>query len=94
MVNWGMSEVGPCAINITFSNESSINEYISLAPNSLSIMGENFYCDYQISDSNELIVKGDICIYDDWFSTGDLVIKKNKISSQNASPVIYFLGRN
>ena len=41
-------------------------------------MGENFYCDYQISDSNELIVKGDICIYDDWFSTGDLVIKKIK----------------
>ena len=43
---------------------------------------------------NELIVKGDICIYDDWFSTGDLVIQKNKISSHNKSPVIYFLGRN
>ena len=26
----------------------------------------------------ELIVKGDICVYDDWFSTGDLVIQKNK----------------
>ena len=94
MVNWGMSEIGPCAINITFSNEDTIKEYTSLEPNSLPIMGENFYCDYQISDSNELIVKGDICIYDDWFSTGDLVIQKNKISSHNASPVIYFLGRN
>ena len=94
MVNWGMSEIGPCAINITFSNEDTIKEYSSLETNSLSIMGEDFYCDYQISDSNELIVKGDICIYDDWFSTGDLVIQKNKISSHNARPVIYFLGRN
>ena len=57
-------------------------------------MCENFYCDYQISDSNELIVRGDICIYDDWFFTGDLVIKKNKISSNDISSVIYFLGRN
>jgi len=47
-----------------------------------------------ITDLNELIVKGDICIYDDWFSTGDLVIKKNKISSNDVSSVIYFLGRN
>ncbi|MDA7835378.1 AMP-binding protein [Methylophilaceae bacterium] len=94
MANWGMSEIGPCAINIIFSNEDSINDYISLAPNNLPIMGENFYCDYQISDLNELIVKGDICIYDDWFFTGDLVIKKIKISSYDESPVIYFLRRN
>ena len=49
---------------------------------------------YHIFKKNELIVKGDICIYDDWFSTGDLVIKENKISSNDASPVIYFLGRS
>ena len=93
MVNWGMSEIGPCAINIVFSKDNSIDDYISLAQNSLSIMGENFYCDYQISDSNELIVKGDICIYDDWFATGDLVVKKNKLSSHHTKPIMYFLGR-
>ena len=93
MVNWGMSEIGPCAINIVFSKDNSIDDYISLTPNSLSIMGENFYCDYQISDSNELIVKGDICIYDDWFATGDLVMKKNKTSSHQTKSIMYFLGR-
>ena len=62
-----MSEIWPCAINITLLNEDFVNKYTSLIPNNLSIMGENFYCDCQISDSNELIIKGDICIYDDWF---------------------------
>ena len=40
-------------------------------------------CSALLSDSNELIVKGDICIYDDWFSTGDLVTQKNKIFSEH-----------
>ena len=75
------------------SNIDYVKNYISLAPSNLTIIGENFYCDYQISESNELIVKGDICVYDDWFFTGDLVIKKNKIT-YDKSPVLFYLGRN
>ena len=93
MANWGMSEIGPCAINTVFSNIDSVENYTSLTSSNLTIIGENFYCDYQISKSNELIVKGDICVYDDWFFTGDLVIKKNKLT-YDKSPVLYYLGRN
>ena len=39
-------------------------------------MGNNAECDTKIIDG-ELHVKGDICIYDDWFATGDIVTKEN-----------------
>ena len=43
MANWGMSEIGPCAINTVFSNIDYVKNYISLAPSNLTIIGENFY---------------------------------------------------
>ena len=36
-------------------------------------MGDTAFCDIQISEWNELMVKGDICVYDDWFATGDII---------------------
>jgi len=70
-VNWGMTEVGPCAINKTFYP----GDEVPLLDGHFFI-GSEIYCDYKIID-NELIVKGDICVYDDWFDTGDVVVRKN-----------------
>jgi len=49
-----------------------------------TIMGNNTECDTKIVDG-ELHVKGDICIYDDWFATGDIVTNENGH--------FYFMGR-
>ena len=43
-----------------------------------------FYCDTKIVDG-ELYVKGDICVYDDWFATGDIVRKEDND--------FYYIGR-
>ena len=66
-----MTEVGPCAINKTFYP----GDEVPLLDGHFFI-GSEIYCDYKIID-NELIVKGDICVYDDWFDTGDVVVRKN-----------------
>ena len=65
IANWGMSEVGPVAINQTFNPGDKVNF-------TKSIMGDTTWCDTQIVDG-ELFVMGDICVYNDWFATGDLV---------------------
>jgi acyl-coenzyme A synthetase/AMP-(fatty) acid ligase len=41
-------------------------------------MGDKTYCETKIVDG-ELYVKGYICVYDDWFATGDLVEYKDDI---------------
>jgi len=71
IANWGMSEVGPVAINKTF-NKGDIVDHTE------SIMGDKTYCETKIVDV-ELYVKGYICVYDDWFATGDLVEYKDDI---------------
>ena len=35
-------------------------------------MGDIAHCETKIV-RHELYVKGDICVYDDWFATGDIV---------------------
>ena len=69
IVNWGMTEVGPVAINRNFVPGIQVHT-------TETIMGNNTECDTKIVDG-ELHVKGDICIYDDWFATGDIVTKEN-----------------
>ena len=69
IANWGMTEVGPVAINSTFTP----GDTVSLTE---SIMGDQIHCDTKIVDG-ELLVKGDICVYDDWYHTGDLVTYNN-----------------
>jgi acyl-CoA synthetase (AMP-forming)/AMP-acid ligase II len=71
IANWGMSEVGPVAINKTFNKGDIVNH-------TESIMGDTTYCETKVVDG-ELYVKGDICVYDDWFATGDLVEYKDNI---------------
>lgn len=69
MTNWGMSEIGPIAINKVFKDRSEV-EYLKNI--NATILGDRFYCDWKIIDG-ELIVKGDISIYDDWYHTKDKV---------------------
>ena len=63
--NWGMSEIGPCVINMTFEPYSDLVDYNN-------IMGDTYWTDYKIIDDT-LWVKGPMCIYDDWFRTNDIV---------------------
>lgn len=80
MANWGMTEVGPCAINQVFRTIEDIQR----VKDKNTILGTNVYCETKVIDS-ELYVRGDICVYDDWFATGDLVERKGD--------VLYYLNR-
>jgi acyl-CoA synthetase (AMP-forming)/AMP-acid ligase II len=77
IVNWGMTEVGPVAINKTFYPGDTVKT-------TETIMGDSVHCDTKIIN-NELFVRGDICVYDDWFATGDLVSQVDEM--------YYYMGR-
>jgi len=72
ITNWGMSEIGPIAINKTFTPKDEQAYDMPL----YTLMGDTAFVETKII-RNELYVKGDICIYDDWFATGDLVKYEN-----------------
>lgn len=78
IANWGMTEVGPVAINKTYTPGMIVN-------NTESIMGDSVYCDTKLVNG-ELHVYGDICVYDDWFPTGDVV--------SIVDNTYYYLGRS
>ena len=78
--NWGMSEIGPCAINRVFRTIEDIES----VKDEQTIVGTLEWCETKIIDS-ELHVRGDICVYDGWFATGDLVKRQNGI--------LYYIGR-
>ena len=81
-----MSEVGPCAINTTFTSLDQIEEYRSRSIVGATLLGDKAYCSVDIRD-NELYVKGDISVYgNEWFATGDMV-------SVNHNGEFYYLGR-
>ena len=80
MANWGMTEVGPCAINQVFRTIEDVQR----VKGKNAILGTNVYCETKVIDS-ELYVRGDICVYDDWFATGDLVEEREY--------AFYYLGR-
>ena len=84
MTNWGMTEVGPCAINTVFSNIEQV-QAAKLRRLSGTLLGNTKYIDYKI-ENNQLKIKGEICVYKDWFKTGDLV-------EENLSGDLYYLGR-
>lgn len=79
IVNWGMSEIGPVAINHTFNSLDDVNSIKAICPHDATILGSNIYCDFKISEKDELVVKGDISIFEDWYNTKDLVILNNGI---------------
>lgn len=92
IANWGMSEIGPCAINTVFDKNTNIEEYENYAPNGTTMLGNDFYCDWKV-ENGELFVKGDICIYDDWYATGDLVEQKFMRPQLNWNPILYYQSR-
>ena len=76
MVNWGMTEIGPCAINTVFKDLEKVYEYKKRAIKG-TLMGDKTYCDTKI-ENKTLHVKGNISVYENkWFNTKDLV-KMNK----------------
>ena len=85
MCNWGMTEIGPVAINTIFDTAEKIKDYREQSLSSGTLMGDRYFCDYKIV-ANELWVRGDICVHPDWFNTRDLV-------AMNAAGAMYHLGR-
>jgi len=74
MANWGMTEVGPCAINTVFETLDKVEEY----KHELTILGDRFYCDTTVGPDGQLYVKGNISVYgDNWFATKDVVKEVN-----------------
>lgn len=86
MANWGMTEIGPTAINATFKSVDEVHE-AKLRQAKGTILGNTYYCDYKVIN-NELYVKGDISVYgNNWFATGDIV-------SKNPLGELFYVGRN
>lgn len=73
--NWGMSEIGPWVINKKYTPGSEVDH---------SVLGDTFWCNWKIVN-NELYVKSNMCIYPNWFATGDIVREHNG--------VLYYDGR-
>jgi len=72
MVNWGMTEIGPCAINTVFNDLEKVYEYKKRAIKG-TLMGDKTYCETKI-ENKTLHVKGNISVYENkWFDTKDIV---------------------
>ena len=85
MANWGMTEIGPTAINATYRSVDEVQESKRRQAKG-TILGNTYYCDYKIIN-NELHVKGDISVYGNtWFATGDIV-------SKNPLGELFYVGR-
>ena len=88
MTNWGMSEIGPCAINTVFRTREMVSDYKSRAIPQATLLGDKKHCNVRVADDNELMVSGDISIYkDEWFATGDYV-------AVNSNGEYYYYGRD
>ena len=86
MVNWGMTEIGPCAINTVFKNIETVIEYKKRSLKG-TLIGDRIYCDTKIQN-NTLHVKGKISVYNNsWFNTKDIV-------KFNEKKEIYIQGRS
>ena len=72
IANWGMSEIGPVAINETFTPSSLEAKDMDIDGRTCTLMGNEIFAETKII-KDELYVKGDICVYDEWFATGDVV---------------------
>jgi hypothetical protein len=85
MCNWGMTEIGPITINTVFDSLDKVAEYRAHQVTGASLLGDRFYCETRIAD-DLLYVRGESCVYEDWFCTGDRV-------AVNRHDAMYYLGR-
>jgi hypothetical protein len=81
-----MTEIGPIVINTIFDSVGKVEAYRNNTVASGTLMGDRYCCDYTV-ENNSLLVRGDSCVYDDWFDTKDRV-------QINSGGAMYFLGRN
>jgi acyl-CoA synthetase (AMP-forming)/AMP-acid ligase II len=86
MCNWGMTEIGPIVINTVFDSLDKVMEYRAHAITGATLLGDRAYCETKVEDG-VLYVRGDCCVYNDWFRTGDRVA----VNRRNA---LYYLGRS
>lgn len=85
MANWGMTEIGPIAINATYRNLEDVF-YAQERAISGTILGNTYYCDHKVVNGH-LHVKGDISVFgNEWYNTKDVV-------SKNLLGEIFYLGR-
>ncbi len=82
--NWGMSEVGPITIYSIIKDLSDLERLNKKRPEQTTLLGDIFEIEYKVLDS-ELWVRGDLCIQESWFPTGDLV----KVVDE----VLFYVGR-
>ena len=85
MCNWGMTEIGPSTITTVFDSLNKVAEYRAHAITGASLLGDRYYCETRVEDG-VLFVRGECCVYDDWFCTGDKVLV-------NEHNMMYYLGR-
>ena len=85
MCNWGMTEIGPVTINTVFDTLEKVEQYREQALADGTLLGDRYFCEYRIID-DELWVRGDVCVYEDWFNTHDLV-------ALNEQGAMFHLGR-
>jgi acyl-coenzyme A synthetase/AMP-(fatty) acid ligase len=85
MCNWGMTEIGPITINTVFDSLDKVHGYREQAPVEGTLMGDRCYCEYRLIEG-ELWVRGDLCVYPDWFNSRDRV-------SANEQGALYHMGR-
>ncbi len=85
MCNWGMTEIGPVTINTVFDTLDKVKQYSEQSLADGTLLGDRYFCEYRIID-DELWVRGDVCVYEDWFNTHDLV-------AINEWGAMYHLGR-
>ena len=57
-----------------------------------TVIGDTTWCETAIEE-RQLWVKGDICVYDDWFATGDKVHLHYKMPQLGYFPILYYQGR-
>ena len=74
IVIWGMTEIGPVAMYHEFNSIEEVHKVKSICPPNATILGSNKNCEYKVEDG-ELVVRGDICIFDDWYHTKDTVVE-------------------
>lgn len=82
---WGMSEIGVNAILHIFDTLEQVEYYKQHAPADSLLLGNIINCEYKIIDG-VLWVRGDICVFDGWFNTHDLVVRKDDC--------LYYVGRD
>ena len=83
---WGMSEIGPNAIMHIFNNMEEVQYFKKITPKDSTILGNIFNCEWDIDQDNRLCVKGDICVFDNWYNTKDQVVQRDG--------VLFYTGRD